>query len=32
MDVDIADVRASTALCCDVAVVLPVHGKLRRFD
>ena len=32
MSVDIADVRASTALCFDVAVVLPVHGKLRRFD
>ena len=32
MNVDIADVRASTALCCDIGVVLPVDGKLRRFD
>ena len=32
MNVDIADVRASMALCGDVGVVLPVEGKLRRFD
>lgn len=32
MDVDLADVRASTALCREVAVVLSSRGKLRRFD
>lgn len=32
MDVDLADVQASTDLCREADVVLSSRGKLRRFD